>query len=253
MAVSDSIDRTEPGDPIDAPVPDWQLVPPVRGFWRPLDRFFGPGMTAREWVVLWLGVAVGCGGVAILWVHADAHESFSSAALVWAFIATFDVLGGIMTLSSNSGKRWYNSPIERARRARLSFLGIHSIHLAIVSFLVLPGSEVPLGFEPWWWFTLNVAVLYGLGLTIELVGLDIQRPVAASAFMLAVMVNLIAVPLPLEMSFFVPLFFLKLFICYLPIESPWCTRPPAPPVDTHNRVWRQAPDRTTRTRRAPRV
>lgn len=222
-------------DDSETPIADWRVVPPVHGFWRPLDAFFGPGMSSREWIVLWLGIATGCAGTVILWVREDAHETFSTAALVWAFVASFDVFGGIMTLTTNSGKRWYNSAAERSRRARLSFVGIHFVHPAIIAFLVLPAAAEPLGFEPWWWFVLNVAMLYLFGLAIDLVGLDIQRPVAFLAYLVALMVNLTVVPLPLELSFFAPLFFLKLFVCYLPIESPWRTRPPGPPISMHNR------------------
>lgn len=233
MAVSDST-ATPAGR--DEPVADWHTVPPVRGFWRPFDAFFGPGTSAREWVVLWLGVAVACAGTVALWIREDAAASFSVAALVWAFLASFDVYGGIMTLTTNSGKRWYNSPDQRDRRARLSFLSLHAVHLAMIAFLVLPAATEPLGFAPWVWFAVNLALLYVLGAVIELVALDIQRPVALVALLTAVMVNLVAVPLPLVLSFFAPLFFLKLFVGYLPIEAPWRTRPPAPPLTARDRA-----------------
>lgn len=217
------------------PPVDWQTVPPVNGFWKPFDAFFGPGTSAREWTVLTTGVAVACIGTLVLWGQTDASELFSTGALIWAFIASFDVFGGIMTLSTNSGKRWYNSPAERGRTARLKFLGLHFVHPAVIAFLVLPTATVALGFEPWAWFVVNVGMLYLFGLIIEVVGLDIQRPVALVAFLAAFVINQIVMPLPLALSFFVPLFFLKLFVCYLPIESPWRTRPPAPALSLEGR------------------
>lgn len=211
------------------PVADWRVIPPVRGLWRSFDAFFGPGMSAREWWVLWVGTLGACAATVGLWASADALATFSLAGLIWALVASFDVFGGVMTLATNSGKRWYNSPGQRGHRHRLGFLALHVAHPAIIAFLVLTTAE-SLETAPWVWFGVNVALLYVLGVVIEFTPLDIQRPVAFVAFLAAVFVNLVLIPLPLALAYFAPLFFLKLFICYLPLETPWRTRPPAPPL-----------------------
>lgn len=222
----------EPNDDAVAParVVDWRRVPPVRGFWGAFDRFFGPGMTAREWIVLLAGILVAYAGMIALWTRHDATAWFPHTALLWALIASADVFGGIMTNATNSAKRWYHPVAASGHRMRLVFISMHIAHLAAIAFLVLPFAMQELGFAPWQWFALNLALLYALAAAVEFTPLDIQRPVAFAAWLAAVFVNLVVVPLPLILSYFVPLFFLKLLICYVPIEAPWRTRPPGKPL-----------------------
>lgn len=55
---------------------DWRPVPPVRGFWRVFDCFFGPGMTRREWFVLVGGMLVAYAGLVVFWARNDAGHWF---------------------------------------------------------------------------------------------------------------------------------------------------------------------------------
>ena len=222
----------------DAPprIVDWRRVPPVRGFWTIFDRFFGPGMTRREWFVLVAGILIAYAGMITLWSRNDAVGWFDEVALTWALIASADIFGGIMTNATNSAKRWYHPIAARGHRMRLVFLAVHVLHLAAIGFLVLPFAKQELGFAPWQWFALNLALLYALATIVEFTPLDVQRPMAFAAWLTAVFLNLVIVPLPLILSYFVPLFFLKLLICYVPIEAPWQTRPPAPPVNMRRRT-----------------
>lgn len=185
---------------------------------------------------MWGGIALAYALMVLGWVRGGALSLLPLHALGWAALVCFDIFGGIMTLATNSGKRRYNAPEARTTRARLTFLSLHAAHPAALAFLVLTASRTPLGFEAWQWFVLNVGLLYGLGAIIVKADLDIQRPIAYASFIVAIFLNHMLVPLPNILNFFVPLFFLKLFVCYLPVETPWRTRPPAPSFDLRHRA-----------------
>lgn len=140
-----------------------------------------------------------------------------------------------MTNATNSAKRWYHPAGQPGRARRLIFISAHLTHLAAIGFLVLPFAEHALSYRPWMWFLGNLILLYVLAVVIECTPLDIQRPMAFAAVLTAIFANLILFPTAVCLGYFVPLFYIKLPLCYLPLEAAWQTRPPAPPVNMRRR------------------
>ncbi|MEV6523724.1 hypothetical protein AB0M43_17375 [Longispora sp. NPDC051575] len=183
---------------------DWR-VPPDTGW---LDRFMGPGKSRAESLVEYVGGAC-C--VALLaaycWRTAD---GLSSLQLTVIGVLALDLVGGVLTNATNAAKRWYHR--TPSPRGRLTFVAAHVLHLAAVAFLVLPDGAA--------WFVVNTLLLLGAAVLIERVAPHLRRPVAMSAYMVAVLVNLLAFPVPAVLAWFAAFFFLKLLVCHLVPEAP---------------------------------
>ncbi|MGY0233244.1 hypothetical protein [Longispora urticae] len=193
---------------------DWH-IPPDTGW---LDRFMGPGKSRAESLVEYVGGAC-C--VALLaaycWRNAD---GLSWLQLTVIGVLALDLVGGVLTNATNAAKRWYHR--TPSPRGRLTFVAAHVLHLAAVAFVVLPDGTGTLPGLPTGtgWFLANAALLLTGAVLIERAAPHLRRPVAMSAYMVAVLVNLLAFPVPAVLAWFAAFFFLKLLVCHLVPEAP---------------------------------
>lgn len=190
----------------------WEIPSTRPGLAGRLEQFMGPGKSRSESVVEILGL-LGCATLlaAGLWSSRTA-DAWSTAQLVVVALAGLDLIGGVLTNATNAAKRWYHRPDPGARRARLLFVSAHLIHLAAMGLVVLSGDLA--------WTLANAALLLGGAVAVEFAPVHLKRPVAMALLMAAVLVNLFWLPVPTALTWFAPLFFLKLLVCHLVPEAP---------------------------------
>lgn len=168
-----------------------------------LDRFIGPGATRTE-IQLQLASASAGAAMALVLSLANAQWPFWQCLLA-SFLA-FDIIGGVVTNATRAAKRWYHRPGQTARN-HLSFVALHLLHLVVVGWLYRDG-DVP-----------YIVVMYGLLLAgawwILRAPAYLQRPVAMAAYLLSLSVAYYGFGLTPGLEWFTPVFFLKLFVCYL--------------------------------------
>jgi len=184
--------------------------PPRNG----LEKFCGPEVTRAETVLQF--------GAAFLAGLAAAAMPFYRGGLAWTWwqvllagLIALDMVGGVMTNATNSGKRWYH----RSSQTRMKHWGFIVIHLAQIA--VVYG-----GFAPALWR--QGLVLYGVLLALAAIIIwtpaDLQRPVALGGYAAGLLVVLYGLtPIP-GMEWFAPVFLLKLLVSHLPVEIPFRLR-----------------------------
>ncbi|WP_199434675.1 hypothetical protein [Qaidamihabitans albus] len=200
---------TETGAPAGVTL-DWRIPPTPRGPAGALRRFLGPGRTRGENLVEFGGQVVGMSLLAAYITSTDGWTGRSPLQIALLAIIVFDLVGGVLTNSTNPAKRWYHRPGSRHRR--LLFIGSHLAYLVAVPLLLHAGG--------WPWLLGNAALLLGSAALIEALPVQLKRPAAMALYLSAVLVNLTWLPLPEPLLWFPVLFFLKLLACFLVPEAP---------------------------------
>ncbi|WP_067475229.1 hypothetical protein [Nocardia amamiensis] len=190
---------------------DWAIPATPPGWAGRLERFMGPGKTRAESAVEYIGGAM-CLLLLATYCWPMLSDRSIAEVVVLAIIAA-DLVGGVLTNATNSAKRWYHR--TPSSRGRLAFVAVHTVHLAVVGVVLLADPV---------WFAGNTLLLIGSALLIESVPADLRRPVAMAAYMTALLINLIALPVPALLAWFIPLFYLKLLVCHLIPEAPIAVR-----------------------------
>ena len=191
---------------------DWAIPAQRPGLRGAVARFFGPGQTKAEVVVQIVGFVVGAG---LLTGYLAMSLPRIAPALAWwqillVTVVGYDLIGGVLVNATGAAKRWYHRP--GTRRSRLIFVAAHLLHLVVIAGLVLPSD--------WAWLVVNASILLSGAAAIELVPLAIRRPLAAGWVAMAVLLNLILIPLPAALAWFAPFFFLKLLVFHQVPEAP---------------------------------
>ena len=176
-----------------------------------IEKFCGPGVTRAE---LWLQF-----GLAVLAGVAAAAMPLFRSGLDWAWwqmllagLIGLDMVGGVLTNSTQSGKRWYH----RAGQTRIKHLGFVAIH--ILQITIVYGCFAP---QLWRQGLLLYGVLLVLSAIILWSPADLQRPVALACYAAGILLFLYVLsPIP-GMEWFVPVFLLKLLVSHLPAEMPF--------------------------------
>ncbi|MER7763169.1 hypothetical protein [Streptomyces sp. NPDC097619] len=191
---------------------DWEIPLTPDGLLGRLERFMGPGKSRAESAVEAAGGVLAAALLAAGLLGSAAARDWSALQWVVVALAGLDLIGGILTNSTNAAKRWYHREDPGARRARLLFVSAHLGHLVAFGLLVLDGDLT--------WTLGNAALLAGAAAAVEFTPVHLTRPVAAAAWTSVVLVNLFWLPVPPALAWFAPLFFLKLLVCHLVPEAP---------------------------------
>lgn len=176
------------------------------GYW---DRFVGPGATAGEF---WLMVAPAVLAALALPVYVDwAGLGWSTAKTIIMSLLALDLVGGVVTNGSNCAKRWYHRPGQGFAQ-HFGFVALHGFHVLVIAWLFY---RMDLGY---------IGLVYGyllLGSLIILkVPLYLQRPTALLVYVGGLgLATIVVAPVP-GMQWFLPVFYLKLFVSHLVAESP---------------------------------
>ncbi len=186
-----------------------QLLPhPRKGFPGTLDRFVGPGATPAELSLQFLLPLLAA--VAAVAHAAYAVGTWSALQYMLCALLALDIIGGIITNSTSSGKRWYH----RAGQGFLQHFGfvmLHLGHLTVVSWLFLTLDLL--------WLLVAGMYLVIASLTIILSPIYLQRPVALLMYAGGVLLALYVLTSPPGLEWFLPLFYLKLLVAHLPREE----------------------------------
>lgn len=195
---------------MDAPRIDWLYPSPRKGLPGILDRFIGPGATKTE-IVLQFAVPF-CATIAAMYHLYRLEASFSLLQYVVCGLLALDITGGIITNSTSSAKRWYHRQ-GQGLNAHLGFSTLHVLHLVLVSYLFLEGNII--------WATTGSFYLVGMSALILCVEPYLQRPIAMIAYSGSLILALYVLQVPTGLEWFLPLFYLKIFVCHLVKEEPY--------------------------------
>ena len=187
---------------------DQHVPSPREGLPGILDRFVGTGATSAELALQFLLPLLAAGAAVAYAVYAVGTWSVVQY-LICALLA-FDIVGGIITNGSSSGKRWYHRAGQGFPQ-HFGFVVLHLGHLTIVSWLFLTLDLL--------WLAVAGMYLLISGLAIILSPLYLQRPVALVMYAGSVLLALYALASPPGMEWFLPLFYLKLLVAHLPREE----------------------------------
>ncbi|SDQ63362.1 hypothetical protein [Natronobacterium texcoconense] len=167
----------------------------LHGAW---DRLVGPGATrAENWLVVGYSVLF-CSGL-VLYVHLVPLEWNALQQLVAVLIA-FDVAGGIVANTTESGRRWWHRP-SQTRGDHVRFVAYH-VHPFVLALLFGGFTLLEAG--------LVYGVLIASTVTVLAAPNELRRPVAMVLFSAGLIVALYLVSPPHGLEWFVPFLFLKL-------------------------------------------
>jgi hypothetical protein len=137
-------------------------------------------------------------------------EGWSWLQYVACCVLAFDTAGGIVTNATSSAKRWYHR-VGQGFKQHVGFVSIHLFHLLMVSWLYLALDVM--------WFVIAGAYLLFSAVVVLSVPQYLQRPVALAAYACVLLISMYGLPQPAGLEWFLPLFYLKLLVSYLPKEE----------------------------------
>lgn len=189
---------------------NWNYPAPRSGLSGMIDKFIGPGALRAE-VMLQMIFPIVAAIIAPLYAW-RVVVSWSAIQYIMCIVLAFDITGGIVTNSTSSAKRWYHRAGQGVKQ-HLAFVSVHLVHLLIVAWLYLT-------FDIWWLFDASACLLVS-AVTVLLVPLYLQRPVALIAYTCVLLISLYGLQQPVGLDWFLPLLYLKLVVSYLPKEEPY--------------------------------
>ncbi len=181
---------------------------PRAGLAGALDRFIGPGASPAE-IALQFGVAAAAAVGAFLYAAWVGVPSWSWPHHAVAVLLGFDVMGGVVTNATASARRWYRRE-GRTARHHMTFVLAHGAHLVVV-WLLFAGRDAL-------WLAGAALYLIVAAASILATPRALQRAVALSAYTGALALCLYILPEPPGLEWFLPLFYLKLLVSYLPAD-----------------------------------
>ena len=201
--------KTEVGTSQARPAIQWNPPTPRSGLLGVWDRFVGPGATRAE---IWLQVAIPliAGLLAAMWPR---WTGLGWPAWQWvvAGLLAVDTVGGVITNSTNTAKRWYHRAGQTSRE-HLGFVAVHLLQLMVVGWIFRSQD---------WVFVFGLYAFLMVGATwIVSSPKYLQRPVASTLYLVTLVGMLNPALHTPGLEWFVPIFFLKLFVSHLPMEAP---------------------------------
>jgi len=186
-------------------------APAPRDGWRgALDRFVGPGATRAE---LWLQFSAALVAAIVLpWFGFRYGAVWGLGRAVIVGFLALDVVGGVVTNSTSSAKRWYHRSGQGLRQ-HLPFVASHAIQLLLVAWLFLDGN--------WPFFAIYYGFLLTGTIVLHVSPLYLRRPLAMALLIVAVVLDRLVLASPFGLEWFVPLFFAKLFVGHALYETPF--------------------------------
>lgn len=169
-----------------------------------LDRIVGPGATRAEWALNVMPAVLAAMLAPIYAWFMDVN--WSTFAYGVAALLALDMVGGVVTTATASGRRWYHRASLGAA-AQMGFVGLHLLHLLLVSWLFL-------GWDPFWVLAAGGWLLFA-ALAIVSAPAYLRRPLAMLGYAVALMLALFVLPQPEGLEWFLPLFYLKLLVSHL--------------------------------------
>ena len=189
---------------------DWSLPPLRSGFRGLLDQAFGPGYTKAELRIQTLAPALAALSVPV--IVAMAHVPWTIAQQTVAALLALDGLGGVITNSTSSGKRWFHRQTVRPRQ-HLMFASSHLAHFALVAWFFADSNLL--------WFFGAAAYLLCAAPLVIFSPIHVQRAVSAALVAIGITYSLLVLPQVPGMQWVLPVFYMKLLGAHLTREEPY--------------------------------
>lgn len=185
---------------------DWDLPETKSG----LDKLTGPGATKTEIFIQFFFPTMF--GLSLPVISIINGWDWSVIQMVVALLLGFDMLGGIITNATSTGKRWFHR-VGQNHKEHMKFVFIHIIQLLLVMFFFDLGN---------WEFVLcSYIYLLIASFTIGKVHLYLQRPVALAFAAIGICLSIYVIPVPTHFEWFLPFFYIKLLVSHLLYEEPY--------------------------------
>ncbi|MBD1937722.1 hypothetical protein [Microcoleus sp. FACHB-68] len=181
------------------PIPRQGLL----GIW---DLIVGPRMPVSE---ILLGLIPSLLAAVTVPLYAVINElGWNAVQLIIAAIIAFDLVGGAIINVTQTTKNWHHKP-EHGFKYHFLFIAFH-LHPAVIAWLYIGGD--------WAYFLLAYSYLIIAATIILLSPLPLQRAESILLYMGCIVLhNYVLARVP-GMEWFLPIYFLKLLVCYLPQE-----------------------------------
>lgn len=189
---------------------DWNFPEPRLGIKGGIDKFCGPGATRLE-MILQSVVPIFAGFVAAYYGYLG-EFGWSVTQYLICFVIGFDIMGGIITNSTSSGKRWYHRA-GQGFTEHMFFILLHFIQITTIACLYMD-------FDLLWIFTVG-SYLVVASTVILIIPLYLQRPVAFTLYSIAIVLSIYLLETPVGLEWFLPLFYLKLLVSHILREEPY--------------------------------
>lgn len=189
---------------------EWNFPQPRRGWLGLWDRFIGPGATPAE-VRLQTAIPLLAAVLAPIASWQQSVDWRWYHYLISAVLA-FDIVGGVITNATSSAKRWFHRRGQGVWH-HMGFVAFHLVHLLLVAILFMAG-DLSWVLLPGGYLLLSAAIIVTRPQYL-------QRPVALTTYVGALVLVIYGPPHPQGLAWFLPLFFFKLLVSHLPREEPY--------------------------------
>ena len=189
---------------------NWEYPEPRKGLAGQWDKFIGPGATTAEQLIALLPALLGSSGIVAYAVVKDLNWDLTQ--YIFAFLVTFDIIGGVLTNATSAAKRWYHRK-ELTHSKHLGFIVIHIIQIVIVSWLFRDLDILYIGVV---YFYLMISATI-----VTLVPLRMQRSTALLLVCGSFIISLYVLSPTPGFEWFIPVLFIKLLVSHLTIEEPY--------------------------------
>lgn len=185
---------------------DWDYPEPQ----KMIDKLTGPGATNAEVFIQFFFPAVFA--LVIVVISIIKGWEWNPIQMFVAALLGFDMLGGVITNATSSGKRWFHRK-GQGFNEHMKFVLIHIFQLALLMVVFDMGN----------WFFLIGSYLFLLvaSAIIEMTALYLQRPIALCLTVLGICLGLYVLPVPAHFEWFLPFFYIKLLVSHLLVEEPY--------------------------------
>lgn len=184
------------------------------------NGFFGTGATLAEKATAY-GAATGLtAAIGYSVVAQDLIVAWSLS--FWVMLAlACDVAGGVTANMLNSAKRYYHAPLQPSETGfnalTKNHFGFVMLHIHPILAAWAAGGDV---FNGLLWYGLLVCST----LIVRFTPLYLQRPMASSLVVAAIIANLYWLPLAIGMEWFIPCLFFKIVLAHAVREEPYRPR-----------------------------
>ncbi|MEC8042885.1 MAG: hypothetical protein VX083_11595 [Pseudomonadota bacterium] len=189
---------------------DWDLPAHRPGIWGAIDKFIGPGATtAEKQLQLYIPFAFAFG---IVIFGGLANVGWSLGQYVIIALLAVDMVGGVITNATSAAKRWYFRTGEGFRQ-HIIFIAIHLFQIVVFAWAFLELDLL--------WIAGVYATLMLSSVIILKTPLYLQRPVAATLYIVALLLSLYVFENPPYLEWFLPVLFYKILISHTLREEPY--------------------------------
>jgi len=189
---------------------NWNLPPLRSGILGLIDKAAGPGATKVEYALQTL-FPLGAAYLAYSYAAVTFPEWGWWKVTLYALLA-FDMLGGIITNSTSSAKRWYHREGQRTIQ-HLRFVALHIFQISVVAIVFRD-------FDYFYLATVS-AFMMGASAIILFTPIYLQRATALILFAVGIILNFYAWPPVTGIEWFTLALLLKLLVAHLPHEEPY--------------------------------